>query len=349
MGFSGILNNTLVNPVATLKDSKHHWRWVYISSFCMTVNIYVNFLSPDRALEDRRSEALDVPIPSTIAMLIGGVLVGLGSRIGNGCTTGHGICGIGRFSPRSLVATATFTACSMATRYLISPLRSWAGATGILRTENLPSVSPLASALVMAATCIATIVRPMAANKTTKGDDDKADAADDTSLADSRKSIGAAISGVAFAIGLAVSGMTKNSKVHDFLCFSGLSQNTFDPTLMAVMGSGIISSWLSYQFIQGWSQTMKDKAPLSCPLALPKGSKFGIPTNRTIDARLVTGAMIFGMGWGLTGVCPGPGLYAAAAGVVDVIMAWMPGYLVGSHAGKKLLEFMNSEKKQKTA
>ncbi len=50
-----------------------------------------------------------VPPPSTTILVASGLLVGFGSRLGNGCTSGHGVCGVGRFSPRSITATALFT------------------------------------------------------------------------------------------------------------------------------------------------------------------------------------------------------------------------------------------------
>jgi uncharacterized membrane protein YedE/YeeE len=88
--------------------------------------------------------------------------------------------------------------------------------------------------------------------------------------------------------------------------------------------------------------------PIKCPLALPEGTTFGVPTNRTIDTRLLTGAVIFGLGWGLSGICPGPGLFLASAGVVDTIILWIPGFLVGSSAGKKLIEMRSVDRKKKS-
>lgn len=52
------------------------------------------------------------------ALLVAGILVGLGTRLGSGCTSGHGVCGLSRLSPRSLVATATFMAAGFATVYI---------------------------------------------------------------------------------------------------------------------------------------------------------------------------------------------------------------------------------------
>jgi uncharacterized protein len=59
------------------------------------------------------------------ALGLAGVLVGAGTRLANGCTSGHGVCGVSRGSPRSLVATATFVACGIVT---VALLRAWGGA-----------------------------------------------------------------------------------------------------------------------------------------------------------------------------------------------------------------------------
>lgn len=59
---------------------------------------------------------IDVSLP---AVVLGGLLVGIGTRIGNGCTSGHGVCGVGRLAPRSMVASAVFLIFAMATTYLI--------------------------------------------------------------------------------------------------------------------------------------------------------------------------------------------------------------------------------------
>jgi uncharacterized membrane protein YedE/YeeE len=60
--------------------------------------------------------ALDVSLP---LIIVGGLLVGFGTRLGSGCTSGHGVCGIARFSKRSIVATAVFFLVAIATVYVI--------------------------------------------------------------------------------------------------------------------------------------------------------------------------------------------------------------------------------------
>jgi len=63
----------------------------------------------------------EMPVPSWL-FLIGGLVVGYGTRLGSGCTSGHGVCGIGRLSPRSLAATATFMATGFITVFVVRHL-----------------------------------------------------------------------------------------------------------------------------------------------------------------------------------------------------------------------------------
>lgn len=70
-----------------------------------------------------RPVALDVSIDvSTPAVILAGLLVGLGARIGSGCTSGHGVCGVGRLAPRSIVASAVFVMAGMLTVYVVRHL-----------------------------------------------------------------------------------------------------------------------------------------------------------------------------------------------------------------------------------
>ncbi len=62
--------------------------------------------------------AVEVPV-STLAMIVGGIIVGVGVTVGAGCTSGHGVCGVARFSPRSIVATISFMAATFITVYLV--------------------------------------------------------------------------------------------------------------------------------------------------------------------------------------------------------------------------------------
>jgi uncharacterized membrane protein YedE/YeeE len=103
--------------------------------------------------------------------------------------------------------------------------------------------------------------------------------------------------GLLFGLGLLISGMTDPSKVLGFLDLAG----TWDPSLAFVMGGGVMVGLLGF----GWAK--KKTTSLS-------GQAFQWPDLTQIDRPLVFGSLMFGVGWGLAGFCPGPALVSMAAG-----------------------------------
>jgi len=107
----------------------------------------------------------------------------------------------------------------------------------------------------------------------------------------------AALAGALFAVGLAVSGMTKPEKVIGFLDLAG----PWDASLAFVMVGAILVYGLLSRVITKRARPWFDVS-------------FHLPTRRDLDHRLILGAAIFGIGWGLGGFCPGPGLVSATTG-----------------------------------
>jgi uncharacterized membrane protein YedE/YeeE len=107
--------------------------------------------------------------------------------------------------------------------------------------------------------------------------------------------LSAAFAGLLFGGGLTISGMVNPMKVLNFLDLSG----AFDPTLIFVMGGGLLTALVGYQLL------FRIGKPLLA-------ERFDLPGTKLIDARLVGGAALFGVGWGISGICPGP----AVAGLV---------------------------------
>jgi len=103
--------------------------------------------------------------------------------------------------------------------------------------------------------------------------------------------------GLLFGAGLLISGMTQPSKVIGFLDVLG----SWDPSLLLVMAGAISVHMVAYQVAR------RRKKPLLT-------AKWAVPSRRDIDSKLVIGAAIFGMGWGLSGYCPGPAVLSAATG-----------------------------------
>jgi uncharacterized protein len=136
--------------------------------------------------------------------------------------------------------------------------------------------------------------------------------------------LGAFCSGLLFAIGLGISGMTLPQKVLAFLDVTG----DWDPSLALVMISSAGLYLLLHRLV------LRSGRPLAAP-------RFQLPTRRDIDAPLVVGSVLFGVGWGLVGLCPGPAVTALASMHEDVLVffvsmiAGMYAYgtlhVVGSH------------------
>lgn len=117
------------------------------------------------------------------------------------------------------------------------------------------------------------------------------------------RSLAPLAAGVVFSAGLGVSGMTRPSKVIGFLDLFG----RWDASLALVMGSAVSVGLLTFKLI------LRRPAPLLA-------SRFILPAARGVDIDLLLGAGLFGVGWGLSGLCPGPALVALVTGA--------PGFLV---------------------
>ena len=123
-------------------------------------------------------------------------------------------------------------------------------------------------------------------------------------------------SGLIFGIGLTISGMVNPGKIINFLDLAG----SFDATLIFVMGAAVIITTLGYYFV------LKQKQPLFA-------DRFHLPTVKHIDLRLIGGSALFGIGWGLSGFCPGPAISSLAFGhsesVIMLIAMGIGAYIAG--------------------
>lgn len=105
------------------------------------------------------------------------------------------------------------------------------------------------------------------------------------------------LSGLLFSAGLIIGGMSDPQKILAFLDITG----NWDPSLFILMLSALCISVVGYLFARQHQHTLL-------------GCAFSIPTNRKIDKPLVIGSILFGIGWGLAGICPGPSLILVGAG-----------------------------------
>ncbi|WMS42715.1 YeeE/YedE family protein [Acuticoccus sp. MNP-M23] len=128
----------------------------------------------------------------------------------------------------------------------------------------------------------------------------------------------ALVAGALFGFGLSVSDMVNPARVLAFLNVTG---GAWDPTLAFVLAGAIAAA------IPGILQQRRLARPLT-------GGDFGLPETRKVDARLVGGAAMFGLGWGLAGFCPGPALAALSLGTVEVAV-----FVAAMAAGMVLFAF----------
>lgn len=147
------------------------------------------------------------------------------------------------------------------------------------------------------------------------------------------KNITALVAGLVFALGLVLSGMTQPAKVVGFLNVMGLQHGIswtaqpgfWDPSLALVMGGALAVTLIAFAL----TPSRANAKPWFDHV-------FHIPTKKEIDRKLILGGVLFGIGWGLAGYCPGPALASLLVGGVDVF-AFVAAMLGGMWAAKKWL------------
>ena len=122
--------------------------------------------------------------------------------------------------------------------------------------------------------------------------------------------------GFLFAVGLGVSGMVNPNKVLAFLDVAG----RWDPSLLFVMAGAVLLNLVLFRWI------------LARPTPVLQ-REWSVPTNRTLDARLVLGSILFGVGWGLAGFCPAPALTGLAFGKFPILI-FVAAMAAGTALGK---------------
>eukprot|EP00931_Biecheleriopsis_adriatica_P068078 TRINITY_DN4210_c0_g2_i1.p1 TRINITY_DN4210_c0_g2~~TRINITY_DN4210_c0_g2_i1.p1 ORF type:complete len:373 (+),score=60.60 TRINITY_DN4210_c0_g2_i1:105-1223(+) len=283
-GISGILGPFLRGVIQLDKlENGHLWKMLFVLG--LSIGGLVNFgLNKSFAFP----EAMDF---SPIRYSVGGLAIGIGTRCGKGCTSGHGICGLPRLSLRSWIAVPLFMFIAgvtvAITRHALKPDERAEMAIAELQWPprwEFP-LGALGTSLFL---LLIVSLLP--------------------------KSVEAFLSplvlGSMFGLGLGISGMTNQAKVLDFLDISG----TWDPSLAFVMGCGICCSFPAFLWSERWA-----KEPWI-------GGSFEQPAKFGDYKALVVGNVFFGFGWGFVGICPGP----AVAGVIPYLtQGWGAGLSFG--------------------
>ncbi len=137
-----------------------------------------------------------------------------------------------------------------------------------------------------------------------------------------RASFTALLAGLVFGLGLIVSGMANPAKVIGFLDLSG----SWDPSLALVMGGAVAVGSLGFALAKKRASAML-------------GGAMKLPLSNIIDRRLVLGSVVFGVGWGVAGICPGPGLVALGMGEWKALV-----FVVAMLLGMGIFEWLERRK-----
>ena len=325
-GISSIVEGILI---ADEQDDKE-WTPSFVLGL-MSAGVLLNHAKPDVFGSDLKSLALK---PATI--VVAGLLTGFGARLGNGCTSGHGVCGLPRRSPRSLLAVLTFMTTGAITAYLTreTALADIVYQHGTVVEPEGIFVRWFPSILTLGA--VATLFnrkfilnklffRRKAAEPSTAEQKPLVSSPQQTRPGIQRQNSSFKelpvhfqdylipfASAFAFGIGLGLSGMCNRERVLKFLDFTG--SGGFDPTLIGVMGGGVLVNLVTFHLMH-----IHQVADLKMDAH---------PDNLKIDWRLVLGSAIFGVGWGLGGMCPGPGLVSLGASIKSASI-FVPALMVG--------------------
>lgn len=126
--------------------------------------------------------------------------------------------------------------------------------------------------------------------------------------------------GFTFALGLVVAGMCRRRNILQFLWIGA----DWNPSLLFVLGCGVMVNLITFQFM-----IRVKKVPFF-------GQKLFNPDNKTIDWKLIIGALAFGLGWGIGGLCPGPAMALIPVFTVQIHVVWLGCAIIGMLLANKL-------------
>jgi len=275
---------------------------------------------------------LEEPIPYTdslsiIGFFISGFLVGFGTKMANGCTSGHGVCGLPRLSKRSFAAIATFLVFGFGLgtlRYYVTFLEN----DFILdkkRKDEIIIPDNVTKIISIIFFCLSIIVFILVMIfKVIKG-----------KTYEFKEILISFLIGALFSFGLIESGMAKRHLVILFLSIG----KDWDDTLICVLGAAVGLNLITFNLI-----LKKMEKPIF-------HSKFQLPDKTEIDAKLLIGATIFGIGWGWGGICPGPGVlcfYLYMPQTIVFMFMVICGQLIESKIDKKIEDLLSRNKEENT-
>ncbi|KAF9526971.1 hypothetical protein CPB83DRAFT_856900 [Crepidotus variabilis] len=288
--------------------------------------------------------------------IISGFLVGVGTKLSNGCTSGHMICGLSRLSTRSFTASATFFTTAVVTAN--SLYRRDSHLPEIVGSDwTLPPTSAILVCMQLAVLPALGLVyhsaRRVTPQPVSDNSDNKTESSAHTPLLRTSSATNnltllrlcaSFLTSLQFSLALSLSGLSQATRVLGFLLFpqrfilpnlptfsNSFNINRFDPSLFFVAITAVPLGILLYRF----ARRCGDKREHA---VLGGAEKWAIPPpNGKVDMKLIIGSAIFGVGWGVAGICPGPGLINLGATIATKgvgfppIATWLSAMIVGGY------------------
>ncbi len=134
--------------------------------------------------------------------------------------------------------------------------------------------------------------------------------------------------GLVFGTGILVSGMANPAKVLNFFDLGGIAAGTWDPSLAFVMGGALAVTAIGYRLV------LRRPAPVAA-------DRFHLPSSTALDARLIGGAALFGVGWGISGFCPGGVVPALGLGRAEPLV-FVAAMILGMIAARGIESYRSS-------
>ena len=262
---------------------------------------------------------------SIIGFIISGFLVGFGTKMANGCTSGHGVCGLPRLSKRSFVAVGPFLIFGFAfatLRYHVKFLEtdfilSKKKKDDIVLSDNTVRVLSIIFFCLSIITFIIIWIFNFFKDK----------------VYEFKDLLISFFVGALFCFGLMESGMSQR---HLVLLFLSIGKD-WDATLICVLGAAVGLNLITFNLI-----LKKMEKPIY-------NNKFQLPDKIEIDKKLIVGAAIFGIGWGFGGICPGPGvvcLYFYLPQTIIFMVMVACGQILENKFDEQLSNFINGVEKE---
>ena len=272
---------------------------------------------------------------STSNYCTSGFLIGLGSSLGHGCTSGHIICGVSRLRWRSIVATFVFTITAVITRAILDhnapaeavgeavvSASSYDSNFTVFNENKTALLSLLAAGFANSYLLLPYLLKKIKAKH------------DETWTLVGRFLSGLS-TGFQFGLGLIISGMASSSKVLGFL--SIFNKDKFDPSLLAIPIFTILPNILT------WSSTVPTNESELIEKKPVFENKYDLNFSNEITYPFLAGNAIFGVGWGMSGICPAPGLIGLFFNGRNGAY-WILSFLAGQFTGKQIEAYQSKSK-----